>query len=113
MSLFGKIFVNFIVVLLGAYFMPRVHVDSIWAAVVTAVIISILNGFVKPILKFLAFPITFLTLGLFLLVINGIMILLADFIVPGFYVEGLIPAIIFSIILSFTTWLFDRDSKKK
>jgi len=108
---FGKIFVNFIVVILGAYFMPNVQVDNLWSAIVTAVVISLLNMLVKPIFKFLAFPVTFLTFGLFLFVINGIMVLLADFIVPGFHVKGIIPAIVFGFVLSFVTWMFDRDKK--
>ncbi len=111
--MFAKLIINFLVILIGSHLMPRVSVDSIWTAAITAVVISLLNSLVKPIFQFFAFPITILTLGLFLLVINAIMILIADYLVQGFHVDGFMPALIFSIILSFVTWLFDRDTKKK
>lgn len=113
MSFLGKIVVTFIVVLLGAYFMPGIEVSGIVVALITSVVLTFLNSIVKPILKFLSIPITILTLGLFLLVINAGMILLADFLVPGFYVHSFFSALVFGLILSVVTWLFDKDNKQK
>jgi len=92
--------------------MPGIEVTGFISAAITAFIIALLNGVLKPILKFLSIPITIITLGLFLLVINAGMILLADFLVPGFYVRDFVTAVIFGVILSIITWLFDRKNKK-
>lgn len=112
MRLLGKIILTFAVVMIGAYFMPGIEVQDTLAAIVTAVVITLLNSIVKPILKFLSIPITVLTLGLFLLVINAGMILLADYLVPGFYVNSFMSALIFGVILSIITWLFDKDKRR-
>jgi putative membrane protein len=75
-------------------------VDSYWTAILVAVVLSLLNFIVKPILIIFTLPVTILTLGLFLLIINAIIILLADYLVTGFDVEGLWWALLFSLLLS-------------
>lgn len=86
------------------YFIPNilsgVSVDSYVTAIIAAFILSVLNGFVKPILVILSLPITILTLGLFYLVITVAIVYLCDFLVSGFSVNGFITALIFSFILS-------------
>lgn len=89
-----------VAVMAGANFIPGVHVSGFKSALITAVVLALLNTFVKPILQVLTIPITILTLGLFLLVINVIIIYLAARLVDGFSVNGFIPALIFSIVLS-------------
>lgn len=79
---------------------PAVQVNSIWTAVVVAAIIGLLNAFLKPILVLLTIPITLFSFGLFLLVINGIIIAIAVKLVPGFEVRSFGWAIFFSIVLS-------------
>jgi putative membrane protein len=99
-----KIIVNWLVsaiaIAIAAYLLPGVHVASIQAALVLAVVLGIINAILKPILLLLTFPITILTLGLFTLVINAFLILLAASIVPGFTVDGFWWALLFSIVLS-------------
>jgi putative membrane protein len=73
----------------------------IWAALA----LGIVNAFVRPIMVILTFPITILTLGLFLLVINGLMIQLVAHFLKGFHVDGLWPAILTSIVVSLTSWV--------
>ncbi|WP_294540577.1 phage holin family protein [uncultured Rhodoblastus sp.] len=73
----------------------------IWAALALGVV----NGLVRPIMVVLTFPITILTLGLFLLVVNGLMIQLVAHFLTGFHVEGLLPAILTSIVVSLTSWV--------
>jgi putative membrane protein len=73
----------------------------IWAALALGVV----NAFVRPIMVILTFPITILTLGLFLLIINGLMIQLVAHFLPGFHVEGLWPAILTAIVVSLTSWV--------
>jgi putative membrane protein len=83
-----------------AHFLPGVQVAGPYTAMVVAVVLGLLNIFVKPIMVLLTLPFTIVTLGLFLLVVNGLMILLCTKIVGGFTVDTFWVAIFFSIILS-------------
>jgi putative membrane protein len=78
-----------------------------------AVVLAVLNVFVKPVLVILTIPITIVTLGLFLLVINTLVILLADWLVPGFQVDGFWWALVFSILLSLINGIFGGGDEKK
>jgi len=92
-----KLFIHWllsaIVLLLIAQFVPGFHVRGLEPALVAALVIGLLNGTLGLLIKVVTFPITIVTLGLFLLVINALMILLAARIVPGFHVIGWIPAL--------------------
>lgn len=96
-------FITSLVILIIAYVLPGVMIDSFFAALVTAVILGLVNAFLKPILIFLTLPINILTLGLFVLVINAGLILLTAAIVPGFQVDGFLWALLFGIVLSITS----------
>lgn len=97
-----------------SYILSGVDIDSFWAAIVLAIVLAILNAIVKPILIFFTFPLTIVTLGLFLFVINALIILLADSLVDGFHVDGFWWALLFSLLLSIvTTVLFKEDKKEK
>lgn len=88
----------------AVYFMPQfltqIKVDGTTAALIVALVMSFLNTFVKPILKLLSLPITILTLGLFSLVINVVIVYLCDYLVDGFKVSGFIQPLIFGFALS-------------
>jgi putative membrane protein len=100
MNLLIRILVTSGLVLLIAHFMPGVHVASFTTALIVAIVLGLLNIFIKPILVILTLPVTILTLGLFLLVINALIILLCTNIVGGFHVDSFWTALIFSIVLS-------------
>ena len=100
MKLLIRIFITAILVLIIAHFMKGVIVDEFTTALTVAIVLGLLNFFVKPILVLFTLPITFLTLGLFLLVINAIIILLCDHFIEGFSVSSFWTAMLFSIILS-------------
>ncbi len=102
-----------VAVLLTAYLLPGVHVEHYGYALLVAALLSIANVLVKPILVVLTIPITILTLGLFLLVINAVIILLVDYFVPGFNVDGFWWALGFSLILSIFNSLFSDLLKSK
>ena len=102
-----------VAVLLTAYLLPGVHVEHYGYALLVAALLSIANVLVKPILVVLTIPITILTLGLFLLVINAAIILLVDYFVPGFNVDGFWWALGFSLILSIFNSLFSDLLKDK
>lgn len=87
-------------VLIAQYILPGVAVADFFTALVVAALLTLLNMTIKPILIFLTIPITILTLGLFLLAINAVLILLAAEIIPGFSVDGFWWALLFSLILS-------------
>lgn len=94
-----------IAILLTAYLLPGVDV-TIVGAIVLAVVLALINVFVKPLVGLLTLPINIVTLGLFSLVVNALLIMLAAMIVPGFTVDGFWPAFFFSIVLSLITALF-------
>jgi len=84
----------------AAYVLPGISLAGWWAAAVVAIVLGALNIFVKPIILLFTLPINLITLGLFTLVINAFMVMLASYFVPGFSVAGFIPALIFSIVLA-------------
>ncbi|PSL07503.1 phage holin family protein [Cecembia rubra] len=88
-----------VAVLIAQYIIPGVHVESFLTALVVAALIALLNITVKPLLILLTIPITILTLGLFLLALNAILILIAAAIIPGFTVDGFWWALLFGLIL--------------
>lgn len=100
-------------VLLTAYLLPGVDVTHYGYALLVAAVLGLANAIVKPILIILTIPITIVTLGLFLLVINALVIMIVDYFVPGFHVEGFWWALAFSLILSVFNSLFGDMSKEK
>jgi putative membrane protein len=98
-------------VMLTAYLLPGVSVTNYFTALIVALVLAVANILVKPILIVLTIPITVLTLGLFLLVINAIIILLADYFVDGFQVDGFWWALACSIILSIFNSMFSDLAK--
>ncbi|QDH80665.1 phage holin family protein [Echinicola soli] len=106
----GNILIQLVVaglaVIVTGYLLPGVYVEDFWIGVLIAVVISLLNYTIKPILIILTIPITIVTLGLFLLVINGLIILFAAEIIPGFVVDGFWWALLFSFILSIINAIF-------
>jgi putative membrane protein len=100
-----KLFLMGVAVMISAYVIPGVRVDGFLIAIVVAVILSIVNFLIKPIVTLLTLPINILTLGLFNLIINAIMIMLVDAVVPGFLVASFGWAILFGIVLSLVNGL--------
>lgn len=95
-----NLFLMGVAVMISAYVIPGVTVDNFFAAVVVAVVLSIVNIVIRPIFTFLTLPLNILTLGLFSFVITALMIMLVSKIVPGFVISGFIPAVLFGIVLS-------------
>ncbi|HSX08788.1 MAG TPA: phage holin family protein [Candidatus Saccharimonadales bacterium] len=100
MNIILKWIINALVIMVAAYLLPGVHVMTFWTALVVALVLGILNMLVKPLLIILTLPFTIITFGLFLLVINALLVLLAGVIVPGFRIDGFWWAFFFSIIIS-------------
>ncbi|WP_340077799.1 phage holin family protein [Leptobacterium sp. I13] len=96
-----KTLLSAIAVVVLSEVLPGVSVDTYWTAIIVALVLSLLNVIVKPILVILTLPVTIVTLGLFLLIINAIIIIFADKLVGGFSVSTIWWAVIFSLLLSF------------
>lgn len=114
MKTFLKILLTALAVIILANILSGVTVTSYVTAIVVAIVISLLNMFVRPLLVFFTLPATIVTLGLFLFVINAVIILLADKLVDGFAVSGFFTAFLFSILLSiFRSFLFSLLKEEK
>jgi putative membrane protein len=111
MNFLVRLLITAIVAFALAHFLPGIHIDSLWTALIVALVLAILNAIVKPILILLTLPLTILTLGLFLFVINAVIILLAGSFIDGFVVDGFWWALLFSLLLSIITSLL--TSRKK
>ena len=96
-----------------ASFIPGIHLDSVWTGIILALILAFLNTLLKPLLIIFTLPLTILTFGLFLFVINALIILLADYFIRGFAVDGFWWALLFSLLLSFITSILFKESNRK
>lgn len=107
-----RIITNVIVVafalLLVAEFIPGIQVDSLVTALIAALILGILNALVRPVLVLLTFPITLLTLGLFIFVINAFIFWLTASFLQGFAISGFLPALVGSVIVSIVSSLLNN-----
>jgi putative membrane protein len=113
MNFLLKVLVSSFAVLISAYLLPGVSVDGYITAIIVALVIAILNSLLRPVLIVLTIPITFFTFGLFLLVINAFIIIIASKFVDGFSVNGFWWALFFSIILSITTSILEIPNRNK
>jgi putative membrane protein len=115
LTLIARWILNAAALLLVAYLYPGVHVESFWTAVWAALVLGLINAVIRPILVILTLPVTLLTLGLFLFVINAFLFWLVAEIVKGFQVDGflaaLIGSVLYSLITLFTSWLLFSGKK--
>ena len=113
MGLIIKLLLTAVAAYVAAWLLPGVEIIDIKTTIIVALVLALLNTFVKPLLIILTIPVTILTLGLFLLVINILIIKLTDSLVGGFTVNGWLSALLFSLVVSIVTWilsgLVDRD----
>lgn len=100
-------------IIIASYLMSGVHVDNVFVAILAAIVISLLNNFIRPILIVLTLPFTLVSMGLFLLVINAVIILLASKIVPHFGVDGFWTAMGFSLLITVLNYLLDIPTKMR
>lgn len=103
-----KLIIRFLVSAIGVFItgmlLPGVNVANVWIAMVVSVFLALFNTFLRPLLVWLTIPVTIVTLGLFIIVINACMVYLADWVVPGFEIKNFWLAVVFSLVLSAVTW---------
>jgi putative membrane protein len=112
MKILMRIIVTSIIAFALAYLLDGINISSFWSAIILAIVLSLLNAFVKPFIVLLTLPITIVSLGLFLLVINAIIILLADKLLDGFSVDGFWYALLFSLLLSILSSLLYKEKRE-
>ena len=107
MKFIAQLIVSALAVIVTSMILPGVHVDNAITAIIVAAVLALLNAVIRPVLVILTIPITVFTLGFFLLVINAFIILLASKIVDGFHVNGFWIALLFGLLLTLVTALFE------
>ena len=97
--------ISAIAIIITAYLLPGVILAGFWTALIVALILGLINAFIKPVILMLTLPINLLTLGLFTFIINALIILLVSFLVSGFAVINFWWALLFSIIISIVNYI--------
>jgi putative membrane protein len=116
MAFIVRLFFTWIAIIIASYVLKGIHVSDFMSALIAAAVLALLNTFVKPLLVILTIPITLLTLGLFLLVINALIVMMGAKLVPGFTVDSFWWALGFSLLVSLIVSLLesiDRAARKK
>lgn len=105
--------VSTIAILITAYLLPGVHVTGLLAAFILAVVLGIINTVLRPVLILLTLPLTIVTLGIWVLFVNALLVLLATYIVPGFTVDNFWWAFLFGIVLAIVNWTLQMFESEK
>jgi putative membrane protein len=113
MNLVLNVVLSGFAVMVSAYLIPGVNVEGFFAAIVVALVLAIANAIVRPLIELLTLPLNILTLGLFSLVITALMVMLTDYFVTGFSVDGFLTALIFGVVLSLINGVLFSFTKKK
>ena len=100
-----RVVVNALAIMLAASIVPGIAVDGLVSALAAAVLLGLINAFVRPVLLILTLPITLLTLGLFLFVLNGFCFWLVAWLVKGFHVAGFGSALLGALVVSVVSWI--------
>ena len=107
-----KILITAVAAYVASWLLPGVYMTDIKTTIVVALVLALLNTFIKPILVILTIPITILTLGLFLLIINALIVKLAASLVSGFHVDGWISALLFSLVVIVVSYILEAARGK-
>ena len=108
MRLLAVWLINAIALLALPHLLPSIHVASFATALGVAVVLGLINAVIRPVLLLLTLPVTLLTLGLFIFAINGMMFMLAAWLLEGFVVDGFLAGVIGSALYSVISWLLTR-----
>lgn len=112
MKLIIKLLLNIFTLAVVAYLVPGFEFAGIYALVVAAVVIGVVNTFIKPVLQLIFLPLTIITFGVVAFLINVVLLWMTSFVVPGFIIQNFITAVISSIVLTLVSWFLHRLSKE-
>lgn len=111
-QLIMELLIRSLAIYVAASILPGVHLADWVTAIIVSITLGVINTFIKPVLVFITLPITLLSLGLFMIVINAVLIMLADWLITGFEVENLGWAVLFSLLVYLITfWLHKLEGK--
>jgi putative membrane protein len=113
MNYFIKLLISAALVVILASLLPGIAVSNYFSAIIVAFVMALLNTFIKPLLIFFTLPATIFTLGLFLFVINAVIVLMASGLVGGFYVSGFWSALLFSLLFSLFQSALSQKTKQE
>ena len=113
MNFLLRIVITAVVAFALSYILPGIHIDSFWTALKVALVLAVLNFLLKPILIILTLPITIVTFGLFLFIINAIIVWFVGHLVSGFYIHSFPWALLFSLLLTLLTSILYKDTKDR
>ncbi len=99
-----SLLISALVIMVAAYLVPGARISSFWTALVVALVLGVINFFLRPLLLALTLPINVLTLGLFTFVINALILMLAATIVPGFRIDSFWWALLLAVVLAILNW---------
>lgn len=111
MIILARWLLNSLVLLLITYLITGIQIESFWTAVLAALVLGLINALVRPLFVILTLPVTIVTLGLFILVINALLFWLVSAIVPGFEVAGFVNAFLGALIFSIMSWITNQFIK--
>lgn len=110
MKLFLRLAINVFALIVVSYLVKGFEFDSLFAAIVTAIVIGIVNTFIKPVLQILFLPLSIVTLGITAFLINVLLLWSVSFIVSGFHINSFLTAIIASVVLTFVSMFLNKLS---
>lgn len=113
MKLLITLALNIFALLVVSYLVPGFTFDDIWATVVTAVVIGVVNTFIKPILQIIFIPLSIVTFGITAFLINVVLLWGVSFVVPGFHIQNFLTAVIASIVLSLVSLFLHKLAQTK
>ncbi|MGE0387526.1 MAG: phage holin family protein [Gammaproteobacteria bacterium] len=113
MTVLGLWLVNAVALLAVSYLMPSIRVDNFWSALVAALVLGLVNAVIRPLLVLLTLPVTVLTLGLFIFVINGLLFWMVGSFIVGFHVGGFWSGVFGAILYSLVSWLLSALVMKR
>ena len=107
MRFLARLVLNGLAIIIAAWLLPGIHISSSLSALLAGVILGFVNAIVRPVLFFLTLPLTLLTLGLFIFVLNAICFGLTAWLVPGFSVDGFFSAVFGALLVSVVSWILN------
>ena len=105
MGFIVRVLVNAATIALAAALVPGIRLEGATPALLAGVVLGLINALVRPVLVVVTFPLTLLTLGLFLLVLNGVCLAATAWLVPGFDLDGFLPAVLGALLISAVSWM--------
>jgi putative membrane protein len=100
-----RVIVNAVAIILASYVVPGISVDSPISALAAGLVLGVINALIKPVLAFFTLPLTLVTLGLFVFVLNGFCLWLVTLVVKGFHIGSVWAAILGALIISVVSWM--------